>query len=437
MSPHLIELQDKGICIRHQGEVLARSPGFASIANKEPVFGEAARELTRLHPRESFNQFWSQLSLDPLVLKNRYFRHSADLAYSHLDQLTRGLNVEHGAVIAAPSNYNRNQLAVLLGVVGQFNFDAVGLVDLSLLLAAGLESDECIVIDLQLHQAVLTGFRKLEGYLVRDQVVQVPASGLLSLHDAWSGMIADEFIRQGRFDPRHNAETEQYVFNQIPHWLAQSHDQTELMLEINHKGIVHQARITREHFEQRASVIFTRIARELTALRTPGSTVHIAASAMSLPGLSRHLPGLIALDEDSTMDICLQHLDNIRRPPDNLNFITRLPLNGAAARAPLFQNRAPTHVLFRHKAIPLPAGRLLFGVPPEGLDCARVIPVPELASGTALALVRTPRAVQVEIHGPMQTLCNGAPAATLQELTLGDQLQLGTEGPVLQLIGVE
>jgi hypothetical protein len=440
--PHLIELKDPGISVRTAGELLAQSPGFANIANKLPVFGEDARQMARLHPRQTFNQFWSQLSLDPLALKNNFFRHSADLAHSHLDQLTKSMVFEHGAIIAAPSNYNRAQLAVLLGIVKQCAFDAVGLVDLALLQASSTDADSCIIIDLQLHQCVLTSFRKIDGQLVRDRMIQVPASGLLALQDAWSNMITDEFIRQCRFDPHHNAETEQYVYNQLPQWIEQSQRQNELLVEINHRGTVYQAHLTRAQFDQRSRTILARIGKELEPLRTPDTALHTTASHMGLPGVTLHLPGLIALDDDSTMVACIRHLDDIRRPADNLHFITRLSLHTpsqatAHTMIPALQNRLPTHVLFRHKALPLPTGRLVFGTPPAGLDAARIVPLPELTAGRAVALVRTARELLLEVYGPVPVLLDGNPVQHGQNVTLGNLLQLGPNGPALQLIMVE
>lgn len=437
MIPHLIELQDPAVSVRTGQGLLARSPGFANIAGKEPVFGEEARQMSRLHPRQTFNQFWSQLSLDPLPLKNDFFRHSADLAHSHLDRLTKDVTFGHGAVIAVPSNYNRNQLAVLLGIVKQCSFDAVGLVDLALLQASSSEAQSCIIIDLQLHQCVLSAFRRTDGQLVRENMVQIPASGLLSLQDAWSNMVTDEFIRQCRFDPHHNAETEQFVYNRLPDWIAESTRANELVVEINHKGTVHQAHLTRELFEQRTRTIFTRIGKELEALRTPEAAVHTLASHMSLPGFGRYLPGLVALDDDSPMQACIHHLDNIKRPADNLHFITRLPLGGSRATVAVAPARVPTHVLLNHKALPLPTGRLVFGTLPPGLEAARVVPVPGLPAATAVALVRTARSIVVESHGPLPLLVGGKAVASGHELALGTLLQLGHDGPLLQLIAVE
>ena len=56
---HLITLQDHDVRVLTPDDLLARSPGFAHIAGTDPVFGEAARQQARLHPRLSFNQFWA------------------------------------------------------------------------------------------------------------------------------------------------------------------------------------------------------------------------------------------------------------------------------------------------------------------------------------------------------------------------------------------
>lgn len=438
MTPYLIELQDHNIGVRSPDEVLARSPGFASIVGPVPVFGEEARSQARLHPRHSFNHFWSQLSVDPLTTKNKHFRHTADLAYSHLNSLTRNLAQENGVVLAVPGNYTRTQLAVLLGVAKQCSFNTVGLVDHALLQAVGGGSDDSIVIDLQLHQAVLTSFRKLEGQLVKDRVVQIPFAGQLALQDGWLNMITDEFIRQSRFDPQRDAESEQYIVNQLPTLIAASQRNNELVLEINLKGTVHQAHLTREQFEQRADAIFARIAKELVELRNPGTVLHVAASQVNLPGLTRNLAGVVALDDDHTIATLLQHLPHIQRTPDSLQLITRLPLETSTTmKAPVNQTRMPTHVLYQSKATMLPLGRLTLGTAPAGLDSARLQPLQHAAFSGAIALQRSTRGVQLELHTSTPVLLNGQAASNGQALVMGDTLQLGANGPQLQLIVVE
>ncbi len=434
---YLIELRDHAITVRSTDELLARSPGFASIADDKSVFGDAARAQSRLHPRHTFNHFWSQLSLDPLPLKSKQFRHTADLAYSHLDGLTRPLNLDD-VVIAAPGTYTRAQLGVLLGIVKQCTFRTVGLVDLALLQAAGSPAEECIIIDLQLQQAVLSCFRKVDGHLISDRTVAVPSSGLVALQDAWLNMISDEFISQTRFDPQRSAETEQYLVNQVGAWIAAAQASGEVLAEINLKGNVHQARLTYAHFEQRAQPIFARIAHELAQLRNPGTTLHVSASQMNLPGFTQLVPGLVALDDDLTMRTCLQYVEQIRRAPENMQFISRVPLSAAASAAiPAAQPKTPTHVLLNHRAVMLPPGRLTLGTPPPSLDSARIMPLVENNFSGAIALLRTGRGLQLEVHSSDTVLHNGQPASSGQVLVMGDVLQLGKNGASLQLIIVE
>lgn len=437
MTTSLIELRDSGITVRSADDVLARSPGYASIAGDTPLFGEDARRQSRLHPRHTFNQFWSQLALDPLPFKNRHFRHAADLAYSHLDGLTGALNLDE-VVIAAPGSYSRAQLGVLLGIVKQCRFKTVGLVDLALLQAAGSAADECIVIDLQLHQALLGRYRKVDGYLLAEKVVPVQSSGLIALQDAWLNMISEEFINQTRFDPQRNAETEQYLVNQLPNWITSGQAAGEVLVEINLKGSVQQVRVTYAQFEQRAQPIFARIAQELAELRNPGTALHVSASHMNLPGLTQTLPGLIALDDDATMGGYLNYLDQIRRSPENMQFVSRVPLSAAAAAvAPVAQPKTPTHVLLNHRAVMLPPGRLTVGTPPASLDSARIVPLPEAGFSGAIALLRTGRGLQLEVHSSDTVLYNGRPALSGQTLVMGDVLQLGKNSQSLQLIIVE
>ena len=439
MNPTLIELHDHDLRVRDANGILAHSPGFASIAGKEPVFGELARQQARLQPRHTLNQFWSQLSLDPLLVKTPHFRHSADLAHRHLQHLTENLDLGKGVVLAVPSNYTRNQLAVLLGVVKQSAFEPVGLIDQSLLLAAGTPAEECIVIDLQLHQAVLTRFRKVDGVLIKDALVQVPASGIQALQDAWTNMITDEFLRQCRFDPKHNAETEQYLYNQLEPWIQQCRQLPELMVDITHQGSVHQARLTLDHFNARSDTVFKRILKELDSIRQPETALHIRGSMIGLPGLTRNLPGVIAVDDELLVTHCLANLDLIKRPADNLQFVTRLLLTDkATSDAPVsLSRRMPSHVLFENRAILLPAGKLGFGQAPAPHDVARLLPVPASTLAGHVILNRRGRDLVLELLTTDPVSCNGVAARQNMPLGLGDILQLGASGPTLQLIQVE
>lgn len=412
----LIELQDQNIRISTPEGLLLESPGFANTFSKQPVYGEEALKQTRLHPQENFNQFWSQLSLDPLVNKNRYFRHQADLAYGHLNTLLTELKLQGEAVFAVPSHYSGNQLATLLGLVKHCPIEPVGLVDLSLLALAELqEHQHAVFMDIQLHQTVLTRAVREQGEIVREKVVSVPGAGLLALQDAWANTITDAFIRQSRFDPLHHADTEQYLYNELNQWLKRVSSQQEIQIEINNKGMVHQASLTLKSFQQRAQNIYRRILQELATMSTDNSPVYARAGNTSLPGIDLALPQLSAVPEDSMSRHAYHHLEHIKSSGDALRLIARLPLPEPKAgdRSNAASAGRPSHFLFQHKAYALP------NINPQGLKLPTPITVSLQEQGYCL-----------HNNPDLDLQLNGTPVTETAVLKLGDRLTVNNNATI-------
>ncbi len=445
MSMHLIELNDYNVSLHSQDSgLLVASPGFAVVTQEQPLFGEDAKACYRLHPRQSFNQFWSQLSMDPLVNSNKLFRHQADLAYGHLKTLAQSGGESGEVVFVIPGNYTRNQLAVLLGLAKQTPLKAVGLVDLSVLATAPVaDSDSVVYLDMQLHQSVLSVLVNKSGQLQRQSVLQIPGTGLLSLQDAWAGMITDAFIRQSRFDPLHNAETEQFIYNQLPIWIAQSLSGNEVLLEINHKGSIYQAKINRGHFELRAKNILTRIKNELKVLTPPGAAVLTTPEVAQLPGMSVYLPEVEALDAGAVVSHGFGALDQIVRGGDQaLSFITSLTARKTSAAAPVNSHKGrPSHLLVGHTAHALGAHILYVGkaespIPSTGE--VKYIEVEGPAPGQVLTLSRQEDGgYTLEPQGNSGLLVNGEEVDSRQNLKLGDLISPRDQSFSAQLIQVQ
>jgi hypothetical protein len=156
-----------------------------------------------------------------------------------------------------------------------------------------------------------------------------------------------------------------------------------------------------------------------------------------LPGLTSMLGGISGLDDELLLDSFLQHGDRIRSNPEQLQFVTRLPLQqGAAQGSTAPATRQPTHVLAGTRAVPLPLGRLVFGSS-SGNDAARVLPLPGLAPGTALILHRTRTQVLLELQGLDSVRVNDVAAVNNRALQLGDRIDAGLGATQLQLIEVE
>lgn len=441
MSIHIIELNDRNISLRNEDELLIQSPGFANIADNKPVFGEQARNTARLHPRHTFSQFWSQLSLDPLVNSNSHFRHQADLAFAHLNDIASAHALKDEVIFAVPSNYNRNQLSILLGLVQSCEFDAVGLVDMPLLMTGNAANSETAVyLDIQLHQSVLTTFSNKEGKPARDKVIQIPGTGLIALHDSWVNMVTDEFIKQSRFDPHHNAETEQYVYNQLEDWLNRSLSDNEILMEINNKGSVYQAKINRGHFEQRSKNIFARINSELESLVGNSCALHLPEAHAKLPGLSLYLKNITAVNESQILDNCLTHLDHIKGDEGALNLVASLPAaaetqNMGSTIGVNMASNTPTHILINNRAHPLPVS-VHFGPVNDDSPAADNVMLEASEKGQFHISLNAQQAELNNSAGAVITL-NGSGASANEPLKLGDMISIAGAVNPLQLIQVE
>ncbi len=437
MSVHIIELNDRNVVLRNQDDVLIQSPGFANTADKDPLFGEEARKIARLHPRHTFTQFWSQLSLDPLVNSSSHFRHQADLAFAHLDNIGKQQDLKGEVIFTVPSNYNRNQLSVLLGLVQSCEFDAAGVVDMPLLAASTANHPEITVyLDIQLHQSVLTTFRKQEGKLQRDRVVQIPGTGLIALHDAWANMVTDEFIKQSRFDPHHNAETEQYVYNQLEDWINRSLDDNEILMEINNKGAVYQARINQGYFDQRVRNIYGRIRTELENLAGNEYSLALPASQSRLPGLSLYLNNIEAVEDSLLLENCLANLPHIQGDTGAVSFTTSLPSSSPSrdVTTPAVKSPgAPTHLLVGHRAYALPA-RFQLGKASEDSGSI-ILNIPGGNGEVDISLNADGTRIAYTGSGVLEI--NNLAVEDVQSAVAGDVLSIPESGIALTLIQVE
>ncbi len=419
-----IELHDHNIRISSPQGLLGESPGFANTFEKPPVFGTDALALTRLHPQQSFNQFWFQLGLDPLVNKNKLFRHQADLAFGHLEKITQQFELDGDAVFAVPSHYNTNQLATLLGLVKHCSIEATGLVDLALLAMARLhEHQQALFMDVQLHQTVLTLVSKQQGEIIREKVLPVPGTGLLALHDAWANTITDAFIKQSRFDPLHNADTEQYIYSELESWLEEVASNREILLEINNKGSIHQASLTLKNFEQRAQTIFNRVRQEAEAISTASMPIFALQRVASLPGLTQAIADLIAVPDHVITENGFNNLALIKGNSDALRLVAKLPVSEQNADNKNAQTKSvpplPSHFVFQHRAYALSD-----------------INLPELNLAAPITISRQDQGYCLHASPDLDMELNGVALTEPAYIQLGDRLTLNQHS-IIEFIQVQ
>ncbi|NND67720.1 MAG: hypothetical protein HKN19_09045, partial [Halioglobus sp.] len=291
-------------------------------------FGSAAVSAARLRPRDVNTRYWWQLSTEALQPKLGPARHTGDLVHAHLNALFDEAGKPGELLLAIPGSMQREQLSLLLGIINECPFNAVGLVHRSALLASlCMPGERTYHLELQLHQALLSEV-VAQGREVRiERSVPLPGVGLLALQEALVAVAADAFVRQTRFDPRRQAATEQVLYDALPGVLTELATASETNIEVDG----YRARISNRDIDHIADALCQRVAEQVA-----GTQVMADARVGWLPGITRNLPDLALLAADELRDAAEAQGDRLVQRTEHLDFVTRLPSlgNRAAATAP-------------------------------------------------------------------------------------------------------
>ena len=333
MAVACLDLNDSNLQLWH-GDKRLQSPGYALLEGGRYRFGSDARAAARLRPREVSTRYWWQLSTDPLQPALGPARHSADLVHAHLLDLHSAAGSPGELLLAAPGSMHKEQLALLLGIIQQCPFDAVGLVNRSVALASLHAVDGPLFhLEIQLHQALLSELRAENGTVTFQRTTALPASGLLQLQERVVEAAATAFIRQTRFDPRRRADTEQQLYDALPTVLQQLQQSNETSLTVNG----YHARIARADLEAASTTLAGSVSN---ALGQPGVTLLLDPLAALLPGLRERLAGTLLQATDLPRALAAHEALLVQRA-EALVFVNSLPQLGGQ-RTSDTESAAPT-----------------------------------------------------------------------------------------------
>ncbi len=289
----------------------------------------------------------------------------------------------------------------------------------------------------------------------RERSEVVAGVGWVGFLEAWLRLIAQEFITETRFDPLHQADTEQQLFERLPSLLEHLGRNDFIEVEVTFGAETHTLKLAREHFVHHADPLYSDLLMRVHRLRTAGHQTIIA-----LTERAALLPGLIArLTEFNDCTI-------VRSAPgvsvrtacafgplwqgneDSVQLLTAAPRIEAAAagvewtvlqQAQRSEEVAPpTHVLYRGQAIALGSEPLVIGLAPTGAQ--RTLQVLGAAAGVSrvhCSLMRTAHGVTVVDHSRYGTWLNDEAVIGRAPLRAGDRLRLGRPGVTLELIASE
>ncbi len=250
-----IELSDAGILAAgHQPPQLlavdgpeTESPGFALPQKNGLVVGQAAANQARLQPQKVQHRFWDQLSTDPLKPTQRFAGNHAEMAFSHLAHVWEKIK-PHGneVIITVPAFYSRHQLGLLLGMTQELSIPIKGLVIQAVAaVPRPYPGSHLFFIDVHLHKTEVTLFEQDEQ-LRLEKTVTLDEWGLIHLYRIWAETMAEEFVRTTRFDPLHDAVSEQALYDRMPETLNRLLNDATATIELRAGAAVHRVALNRD-----------------------------------------------------------------------------------------------------------------------------------------------------------------------------------------------
>lgn len=440
-----IEVVDAAVVAARDGTRLAASPGVALLEAAGVLVGEPAAAQARAKPVLAADRFWSDLSADSWAQGEAAPVSHAELAYAHLSALWRKVaQPEDSAVFAVPGAMRLHQAGLLWGIARRAGIPVAGMVDAAVAACAGLAARRTVLhLDVQLYQAVLT---ELDGasMLRRRRVDLAPRAGLRAMFAAWSQLVAEALVRRTRFDPLHQAATEQQLHDRLPAWLAALADAESVDATIETEAGSFSAPLRREQFTLAAEAWYAQLAELVHAAHRAGeeATLALSARAALLPALGERLassPGLelVALPLEAAAAAAAAQAEAIgpAEPPALAAALPRATPAAAGAKRARTGAR-PTHVIQDGRAHAIGTGPLVIGAGAEG--GGRRLPLPavagvsrnhcELIAGRDEVLLR-----DTSRHG---TWLNGERVEGEAVVAAGDRLRVGTPGIVLELVAV-
>ncbi len=461
MSTLAIDINDANLIVADESGVLTAEPGYALLVGGEVLTGNDAYAQARRKPLDCSNRFWENLSLEEGSARVEGVANTAQLAFAQLENLWKRYGGdEKDAVLVVPDHYSREQLGLLLGLAQECGMPVRSLLNNAVAASARPYPDQQLIyLDAGLHRVTATTLE--QGVDVGANTEQaLDGVGLASLMDLWAKRVAEIFVLSTRFDPFHNAASEQLVYDRLPMWLQslQEHDSAELKLPHGDKELC--VEVKRDQLAGVASGFYRALVQLIAQCRSTGDrlVVQVSHRLLGLPGV---LHELTRLDDAHILPLpvgeaalgALQSLGSIEVSRDQVKLLKRLPWREESAALPPDTTRAEpetiqksarrsesvaTHIVYRGVAFPVDGNGLLIGR--EEREGRRSIVLNGEHAGVSRAhceLVRRDGELKLTDLSQHGTFVNEKRVAGDLAIRPADVIRIGSPGEELQAIVME
>lgn len=463
MATYALLIDDRYCALARDGVVLDASPSVVlpGAGGAPDAIGDAALARVRLQPTDVSSRHWAEIARDASPSSRALGFVNEELA----QRLANATDTIESLWIAVPARFEGRALANVLSVARARGLAVAGFVDAATVTAAALELPRAVLaIDVGLHHVSVTGVDAHEAArddadgaesLRRRRAVVSEGGGLLELYDAWLELASAAMVRRTRFDPLHEAASEQQLFDRLPPFVAQAARAGSATIAVEVRGERFEVALGREQLAEAGERVYREIVRALHELRPAGTRVAIVAPPLvrALPGLVERLQQfvdceLIFVPDGVAAAAASRLAPHLGASGDAVRWLRRLPRQvPLALDAPLERDRlgtsgmrpaAASHVLYAGRAWPLASEPIVVG----RLQAPGSQPSIQLPEGLAAVsrrhctLLRDGDDVFLVDHSRYGTTVNGERVAGRTVLRAGDTIRIGEPGVELALIAV-
>lgn len=231
MTLAALELNDQSLLIQTEDQSRYYEPGYARLTPEGIVTGEEARAVAWRETQHTYNQYWCHLNQAPLANRHRFARHNGDIAFSQLRNLWERADEPDSIIVLAPGNFTHTQLSLLLGMIEALPASPSAVIDSALAACLDIETDT-VHLDMHMHESVVTICRARNGVVRVEGQEVFPGLGMGQILNSVARHISDLVIESYRFDPLHSSETEQGIYDEIPHWLTRLQWERDISIKL-------------------------------------------------------------------------------------------------------------------------------------------------------------------------------------------------------------
>jgi len=452
MRPFAIELDDRSVSFAREGRVLSSAPSAVWDGSTGDLPGANAWSGLRRHPTAASTRHLGSLLSQPVATDRTVALVAAELVRRLAAQAP---TPEERVWIAVPARASAQGLSAMLAIARNLSLPVDGFVDSAVASVAALALEgSAIVLEVGMHHAAATYIDRDGAQVRRRRTVMSERGGLMSFYQGWLGLVSTTMVKQTRFDPLHDAATEQQLFDSLAGWAREAADQGSANAVLTKGAERFEVALTRDQFTQAGQSLHRELVRLLHELRPAGAPVALLVPAAigHLPGLREELEQFVDCELVSLPDgfaaLATSRLDLPERTGDDpVRLLRRLPASqepgaATAVRRDMLSSRqgrsvSPSHLLLNAQVYALGVESIVIGRLPAG---PRTIALPEgLAGVSRRHCTLAPEGDDLVLldHSSFGTFVNGERVAERVRVRAGDRVRLGDPGIELALIAVD